>query len=119
MYLYPNKTECPACHQWVHVRRRHGHLYVHGPKDNRCPASGRHIDEVSPKPAVTAEQLGALRHCWRIGDSTTVARWLGETSPPYVPPAEHDGCFDCELAGMVEHARQWIEHTLRDKGIIA
>jgi hypothetical protein len=108
---YPNRTKCPICDQWVCCRRSTGKLCHHGPKRSLCPTSGR------PQPAVAGGQLAALRHCWRVGDSTTVAEWLGETCPPYLPPAEHAGCPDCELSGMIEHARQWITHALRDRGI--
>jgi hypothetical protein len=114
---YPNRTKCPICDQWVCSGRSTGKLRHHGPKRSPCPTSGRRIDEVSPQPAVTGEMLAALRHCWRVGDSTTVAEWLGETCPPYVPVLEHAGCPDCELIGLIEHARQWITRALRDKGI--
>lgn len=113
---YPRRTKCPTCDKWVSLSQGNGRYRHHGPRRNPCPTSGRTLDEVAP--TVTAVQMAALRDCWRIGDVKPVEDWLGEQCPPYVPAtAGWDHCLECELNGLVQHARQWITQTLRARGI--
>lgn len=52
------------------------------------------------------DRIRFIKHCWHIGDTLHLERWLGIE---YVPPTPPEGMdLDDEWRFMVEHAREWI-----------